>query len=118
MSIANAFCPTREVLNLIADRWSLLVILFLAERPHRFNELLHKVEGISQRMLTVTLRRLEMDGLVTRTIVSGRPVKISYALTELGASLKGLVNGVRDWAEANVEEIMANRKVFVESNNL
>ncbi len=118
MGIFHANCPTRDLLNLIADRWTVLVVYFLAQRPQRFNELLRKIEGISQRMLTVTLRRLEMEGLVTREVVPVSPPRVTYALTPLGESLVGLVQQIQEWAEAHADQASQARAQFMAQQQL
>ena len=92
-------CPVRDVLNRIGDKWSVLVLHLLTGRTRRFTELKNDVDGISQRMLTVTLRGLERDGLVSRTVHAVVPPRVDYALTELGESLSGTIITLVDWAE-------------------
>ncbi|MBT2117047.1 helix-turn-helix transcriptional regulator [Dyella sp. LX-66] len=103
---------TREILDRIADKWSLFVIAMLRDGPRRFNELRRDVTGISQRMLTLTLRTLERDGLVTRTMYPTIPPRVDYELTELAKGLLGPVMGLVMWAETNKETIAAARKAF------
>jgi DNA-binding HxlR family transcriptional regulator len=99
----------REVLNRIGDKWSLLVIGSLRGGPMRFGELEQTVAGISQRMLTLTLKHLVEDGLVRRTAYAEVPPRVEYELTELGRTLLPLVISLADWAMAHHEEINANR---------
>jgi DNA-binding HxlR family transcriptional regulator len=99
----------REVLNRIGDKWSLLVIGTLRGGPVRFGELGEAVAGISQRMLTVTLKHLVEDGLVRRTAYAQVPPRVEYELTELGRTLLPLVMSLAEWAMAHHEEINANR---------
>ena len=94
-------CPVRDVLNRIGDKWSVLVLHLLTGRTRRFTELKNDVDGISQRMLTVTLRGLERDGLVSRTVHAVVPPRVDYALTELGESLSGTIINLVAWAETN-----------------
>jgi len=101
-----------EVLSRIGDKWSVLIVMLLAERPRRFNELKRMVGGISQRMLTLTLRGLERDGLVTRTAFATIPPRVDYQLTELGHSLRGPVEALGQWAIAHLVKIEEARKVF------
>lgn len=108
--VYNAACPTRKALDRIADRWTALVIGLLAERPHRFGELRRKIDGISQKMLTQTLRSLERDGLVNRRAEATVPVTVEYSLTPLGQTLVGPLAAIRDWAEAHIEEVIAARE--------
>jgi DNA-binding HxlR family transcriptional regulator len=99
----------REVLDRIGDKWSLLVIGTLRAGPLRFGELEAAVAGISQRMLTLTLKHLVEDGLVARTAYAEVPPRVEYELTELGRTLVPLVMALAEWAMANHEQINANR---------
>jgi DNA-binding HxlR family transcriptional regulator len=91
-------CGIRDVLDRIGDKWSVLVIVELASGPRRFRELQRAIDGISQRMLTLTARRLERDGLVLRTVYPTVPAQVDYRLTETGASLTHLVKALADWS--------------------
>jgi DNA-binding HxlR family transcriptional regulator len=102
----------REVLSLVGDKWSVLVVSILGDGPRRFNELRRTVEGISQRMLTLTLRGLERDGLVTRTVVPDLPLRVEYALTRLGRTLLDPVMALAGWAERHREEMQSARDRF------
>ena len=104
--------PVREILSRVGDKWSILVIMLLSERPWRFNELKRSVEGLSQRMLTLTLRNLERDGLVTRTVYPTVPPSVEYALTAMGRSLTGPVIALGRWAQANSPRIDEARQGF------
>ena len=111
----NAFdpnCPTRVVLDRIGDKWTVLVIGALAERPLRFTELRHRVGGVAPKVLTQTLRAMERDGLVTRTVFAQVPPRVDYALTDLGHSLGGPISVLTDWAETHVGAILASREEF------
>ena len=101
-----------DVLNRIGDKWSVMVVGMLSRGTLRFNELKRHINGISQRMLTLTLRNLERDCLVTRTIYPEIPPRVEYGLTELGETLKGPINGLWDWSAANHETIVAARQVY------
>ncbi|MEM7444385.1 MAG: helix-turn-helix domain-containing protein [Pseudomonadota bacterium] len=105
-------CPVRGVIDGIGDKWSVLVILHLNQGSHRFSRLMSEIGDISQRMLTVTLRKLERDGLVQRTVTPTRPPRVDYALTDLGASLVGQLQTMADWAVANRATIDAARDRF------
>nr|WP_292837638.1 helix-turn-helix domain-containing protein [Mesorhizobium sp.] len=105
-------CPMREVLDRVGDSWSLLVVINLQERPVRFNALRRSIEGISQRMLTVTLRSLERDGLVTRTVKPTTPPEVEYALTALGRSIAGPIGALGAWAAENRDHMRAARNAF------
>ena len=106
-------CPVRGILDQIGDKWSVLVVLELAkESPLRFSELKRRIKGISQRMLTVTLRDLERNGALTRTIYPSIPPKVEYALTPLGVSFVVPIRNLVGWAEDRRLEIIAARKHF------
>ncbi len=103
-------CPTRELLNRIGDRWTVLVIGALSDGPRRFSHLARRVDGISQKMLTQTLRTLERDGLVTRTVYAEVPPRVEYQLTELGRTLRGPLKTLEDWATAHMGSILESRE--------
>ena len=105
-------CPMREVLDRVGDTWSLVVIINLQERPVRFNALRRAIEGISQRMLTVTLRSLERDGLVRRTVRPTTPPEVEYALTDLGQSMAVPIGALGAWASLNRDRIRTARASF------
>ncbi|MEO0759561.1 MAG: helix-turn-helix domain-containing protein [Cyanobacteria bacterium J06648_16] len=108
-----ALCPSREILSLIGEKWTALIVGALEQKVMRFGELKRVCDGISQKMLTQTLRRLERDGLVTRTLYADvLPVKTEYRLTELGRSLLPVVRAAKDWAEANLFQIQHNRAAY------
>src|SRR5918995_292994 len=92
-------CEVRQILDRVADKWSLLVIALLEDRTLRFSELRRLVDGISQRMLTVTLRQLERDGLVERTVYPEVPPRVEYALTPLGRTLHATIQSLVSWTE-------------------
>jgi DNA-binding HxlR family transcriptional regulator len=99
-------CQTiSELLSRIGDKWSVLVVGTLAEGSHRFNELRREIPTVSQRMLTLTLRNLERDGLVSRKVTPSIPPRVDYALTDLGRSLQGPIMGLTQWALDHVGEI-------------
>ncbi len=100
------------VLQRIGDKWSLLIVQMLSGGSKRFNELRREIPTISQRMLTLTLRGLERDGLVTRTVTPSIPPRVDYALTELGQSLRGPVSAIANWAQVNSEAIWAAQARF------
>ena len=107
-----AKCPTRFVLDRIADKWSVLIIGALGRQPLRFNMLLREIEGISQKVLSQTLKRLERDGLLTRTVFATVPVSVEYAVTPLGTTLARAVTVIIDWAHANIETVQAAQKTY------
>jgi DNA-binding HxlR family transcriptional regulator len=103
-------CPVTDVLRLIGDKWTVLVIVLLGKRPYRYNELHRGIQGISQRMLTRTLRDLEQDGIVRRTVFPTVPPSVEYSITELGQSLLVPLSAVADWAVDHHAEIAAARQ--------
>jgi DNA-binding HxlR family transcriptional regulator len=109
----NPVCRTiSTLLSRIGDKWTVLVVTTLAEGPRRFNELRREIPSVSQRMLTLTLRNLERDGLVSRTVTPSIPPRVDYALTELGCSLLKPVNALSQWALDNVEAIHSAQSRF------
>lgn len=108
-NVLSASCPTRAVLDLIADKWTALVIHVLADGTHRFGELQRAIDGISQKMLTQTLRRLEHDGLVQRTVFPEVPPRTHYALTPLGKTLREPLQSLCAWAEKHLPAIATAR---------
>lgn len=100
-----ANCPTRLLLDRIADKWTLLLLTTLAGEPMRFNALKRCIEGVSQKMLSQTLRQMERDGLVTRSVEATVPVSVTYAITPLGATLVQALQPVIDWAETRMPEV-------------
>jgi DNA-binding HxlR family transcriptional regulator len=105
-------CPVRDVLDRVGDTWSLLAIINLQEKPTRFNALKRSIEGISQRMLTVTLRSLERDGLVRRTVRPTTPPEVEYALTDLGQSIAIPIGALGLWASRNRDSLAQARASF------
>ena len=101
----SADCPTRRILDRIADKWTVLILDLLLESPLRFNELLRRIGGLSQKMLSQTLKTLERDGLVLRTAFPTVPVTVEYRITELGVTHAETLKPLRLWAEANMEAI-------------
>jgi DNA-binding HxlR family transcriptional regulator len=101
-----------RVLARVGDKWSVMVIVYIQARPRRFNEIKRGIEGISQQMLTRTLRALERDGFVTRTIFPTTPPQVEYALTELGQSLSGPVLRLGQWACEHIEEVDTAQRRF------
>ncbi len=105
-NVYNKNCPTRTVLNRVADKWTVLVVGALALETKRFGQLRRELDGISQKMLTQTLRGMERDGLVNRKVYPTVPPKVEYSLTELGCTLVNLLNDIRIWSERNIEKII------------
>jgi DNA-binding HxlR family transcriptional regulator len=121
-----ASCPSRQLLDRISDKWVALVLAALgSDGPHhpgddrvdtprsmRFSELSRRLAGISQKMLTQTLRALERDGLVIRTVTPTVPVTVTYELTDLGLSLHQVMRDIKEWAEAHMNEVLAHRERY------
>ncbi len=106
-------CPTREILSRIGDKWTTLIIGLLAgSENRRFNELRRAIGGISQKMLTQTLRDLERDGLVKRTIYAEIPPRVEYSLTSLGRTLCDPINALREWAQHHLQDVRAAQEAF------
>ncbi len=101
--VYDAQCPCRGVLDLLADKWSALAIGALSDGPQRFGELKTRLQGISPKVLTATLRRLEARALLERTVYAEVPVRVEYALTELGLDAEKPLRELRSWVEANIE---------------
>ena len=103
-----------SILARVGDKWTVLIVVLLGDGPKRFNEIKRMVGGISQRMLTFTLRGLERDGLVTRTVFPTTPPRVDYELTKLGSTLWAAVEPLSSWARAHVNEILTSREKFDE----
>lgn len=102
--IYRADCPSRVILDQIADKWSMMVLAVLNE-PRRFNAIKRRLDGVTQRVLTQTLRKLERNGMVTRRVIQGRVLGVEYALTALGRSLQGPFSILFDWTIENIAVI-------------
>jgi DNA-binding HxlR family transcriptional regulator len=111
-SVFNSQCPTRQVLDRIAAKWTVLIIRRLADGTMRFSQLRRAINGISQKALTSTLRGLERDGIVKRRIYASVPPRVEYSLTHLGLSLVKLVTGICAWAEGHIKEVQTARNSF------
>jgi DNA-binding HxlR family transcriptional regulator len=105
-------CASRKVLDRIGDTWSVLVVGMLADGSKRYSEVAECIEGISPKMLTQTLRALERDGLLTRTVHAVVPPRVDYELTDLGRSLLGLVSALEEWAEGHIDDVEAARAAY------
>jgi DNA-binding HxlR family transcriptional regulator len=112
----NEDCPTRLILNRIADKWTVLVMILLESETKRFSNLQREIGGISQKMLTQTLRGLERDGLVSRKVYASVPPKVEYSLTPLGHTLKDLLYAVKTWSETNINEVLTAQKTYDDLN--
>jgi DNA-binding HxlR family transcriptional regulator len=111
-NVFNAGCPSRAILELLAEKWALLLVHALAEGPTRTAELRRRVGGISDKMLIQTLRRLERNGFVARRAYPEVPPRVKYALTSLGASLSGPITALDRWVEQNHAAIVAAQRAF------
>ena len=110
---SDPVCRTiSTLLSRIGDKWTVLVVQTLAEGPRRFNQLRREIPSVSQRMLTLTLRNLERDGLVNRTVTPSIPPRVDYELTELGRSLQKPICALAGWATENVEHIHEAQRRF------
>ena len=110
--IFNKNCPTRMVLDRIADKWTVLVVGVLKDETKRFGVLKKQIDGISQKMLTKTLRGMERDGLIKRKVYPTIPPKVEYSLTPLGVTLVDMLQNIQFWAENNIEQIIKSQKKF------
>lgn len=108
----NGRCPVRDVLDRVGDKWSALIVRELRDGPRRFGVLRRAIEDISQRMLTETLRNLQRDGFITRTVIPTTPPQVEYRLTRLGKSLEKALGALARWSAANHEAIRAARKHY------
>ena len=107
-----AMCPSRQLLDRLTDKWVTLVLCSLGDEGLRYSEISRHIAGVSQKMLTQTLRNLERDGLVTRTVTPTVPVTVDYAITDLGRSLLVVVHQLKSWAEAHMDDVQAARTEY------
>ena len=107
-----AACPTRQVMQTVGDKWTSLLVTALADGAQRHGQLRARVAGVSQKMLTQTLRELERDGLVTRTVTPTVPLRVDYELTPLGRTLVPILGAVKDWSETHIEQVLSAREAF------
>jgi DNA-binding HxlR family transcriptional regulator len=105
-------CPTRLVLDRIADKWAVLILDRLRDGPVRFNQLRRTIKGISQKVLSQTLKKLERDGLISRAVFATVPVTVEYALTPLGRTLTDTIAALAHWAEHNIEAVLAAQQAY------
>lgn len=113
-----AACPTRAALDRLASKWTILIVDALDDGPLRYRALHRRIDGVSQKMLTQTLRSLEEDGLVLRTVFPTKPPQVEYALTTLGRSLSGPIRAIREWAENHINEVLAARQAINAASRL
>src|SRR3954468_7868779 len=111
-NVLDPACPSRLVLDRVAEKWTGLVILALSDGTLRFGELRERIGGVAPKVLTQTLRNLERDGLVTRTVHAEVPPRVEYALTDLGRSLLGLAGALEEWAETHISDVDAARVAY------
>jgi DNA-binding HxlR family transcriptional regulator len=114
----NEQCPTRLMLNRIADKWAVLLLGLLERETKRFSTLQRETGGISQKMLTQTLRSLERDGLIQRTVYASVPPKVEYSITPLGSTLVAPLAAIRVWSETHIEEVLAAQSAYDNAQNL
>ncbi|WP_329002406.1 helix-turn-helix transcriptional regulator [Kribbella sp. NBC_00709] len=107
-----AACPARQLLDRISDKWVTLVLTALADGPQRYSDLSRRIAGVSQKMLTQTLRSLERDGLITRSVTPSVPVRVDYELTSLGHTLMPLIASIKTWAETHMPQVNAARSSY------
>jgi DNA-binding HxlR family transcriptional regulator len=107
-----AQCPSRQLLDRVSDKWVALVLVGLEDGPLRYSELARRIAGVSQKMLTQTLRTLERDGLLTRTVTATVPVTVTYELTALGQSLQDVMHQMKNWAEAHMAAVLEARASY------
>jgi DNA-binding HxlR family transcriptional regulator len=108
----RAGCPTRRILDRIGDRWTVLIVGVLADGDARFSELRRRIEGVSQKMLTQTLRALERDGLVRRTVYAEVPVRVEYALTDAGRTLQAPLRALQEWSIAHFGDVSTAQQAY------
>lgn len=107
-----ANCPTRQILDLIGDKWTVLIVGLLEHGPMRFSELQRTIDGISHKMLAQTLRNLERDGLVSRQVYAEVPPRVDYTLTPLGETLWPAISAIQNWADTYIGEIIAAQQIY------
>ncbi len=114
----SAKCPSRQLLALIGDKWTTLILYLLSIKTQRYSEMLHSIEGISKKMLTQVLRDLEAGGLITRKVYAVVPPMVEYSLTPLGQNLMPLILAIKDWAETHMDEVLAARQSYTNSKEM
>jgi len=108
----HSSCPTRLILDRIADKWTVLILVVLSAEPMRFNQLRRTVEGLTQKVLSQTLKGLERDGLVSRKVTPTTPVSVEYAITPLGKTLAATVDELQRWARDHIHEVVTAREHY------
>ena len=107
-----ADCPSRQLLDRMSDKWVTLVLCALEDRPQRYSQLARTIAGVSQKMLTQTLRSLERDGMLTRSVTATVPVTVTYELTALGHSLQEVMHQMKNWAESHMGAVLEARASY------
>lgn len=110
--VFDANCPSRTVVEILSDKWAMLLLWSLAREPLRFGELRRRLDGVTQKMLTQTLRSLERNGLVSRTVYATTPPSVEYALLPLGTSVSGIAEQMCLWAEEHIKEVISARQGY------
>ena len=108
----RAQCPTRMILDRIADKWTVLVLGLLNENPRRFNQLRREIDGLTQKMLSQTLKALERDGMVSRKVTPTVPISVEYAITPLGQTLAAVLDRLQLWARDHIADVLAARRRY------
>lgn len=110
-------CPSRLVLDRVADKWAVLILGRIDDEPVRFNQLRREIQGISQKVLSQTLKKLERDGLIRREVFATVPVTVEYSITGLGKTLADTIRSLARWAEANIEAVTTAQKRYDEAQS-
>jgi DNA-binding HxlR family transcriptional regulator len=107
-----ADCPARLLLDRVGDKWTVLTLGLIRDKPRRFNALRRDIEGVTQKMLSQTLKQMERDGLVTRTVLPTTPVSVEYAITPLGRTLAAVLDGLQLWARDHIADVLTARRLY------
>ena len=107
-----AGCPTRLLLDRIGDKWMVLTLSLIRDKPRRFNALRRDIQGVTQKMLSQTLKQMDRDGLITRTVLPTTPVSVEYAITPLGRTLATVLDGLQLWARDYIADVLAARRLY------
>jgi len=107
-----ASCPTRLLLDRVGDKWMVLTLTLIRDKPSRFNALRRDIEGVTQKMLSQTLKQMERDGLIIRTVLPTTPVSVEYAITPLGRTLAAVLDGLQLWARDHIADVLAARRLY------
>src|ERR1700741_3653645 len=107
-----AGCPTRMLLDRIGDKWMVLTLSLIRDKPRRFNALRREIEGVTQKMLSQTLKQMERDGMVTRTVLPTTPISVEYAITPLGQTLATVLDRLQGWSLEHIADVLAARRLY------